>query len=203
MAGLGEYTLCQKYACAGIDSIGIKCIATNSPADIVKNIRENKVTGASASIGNIDIPNVDIHVAEITTISQENDSSKTKVSATARAQLILQADNISYDTKLRVFLVKGTSGITRIVTIFPKPTCSCPSTCECYHILPVKLSLGMVPKENSKKLNLTQLRKNTRSRKDRKSGRKRPRPTDTDEGTPGLIWKSDQLCLFYRVIESF
>ena len=68
-----------------------------------------------------------------------------------------------------------------VVTLFPKETCSCPSTTECYHILAAKMSIGQnEQKERLRRLNLTQLRRNARSRKDQKSGRKRPRPGDMD-----------------------
>lgn len=181
MAGLGEYTLCEKYKCASIESFDIQYLTASSPADIVKNIRENKLTDTVTSTSHVDTPHDDMATeATSNVVQQEKDDPKRKASANIRAQHILQADNISYDTKLRVFLVKGTSATVRTVTMFPKATCSCPSMCECYHILAVKLSLGMVAKEKSKKelLNLTQLRKNTRSRKERKSGRKRPRPKE-------------------------
>ena len=65
------------------------------------------------------------------------------LTADARAQLVVQNDKISFDTKLHVFNVKGLSGVTRVVTLFPRPSCSCPSTAECYHILAAKLIMGM------------------------------------------------------------
>ena len=57
--------------------------------------------------------------------------------------MILDANSLSFDMKLHVLNIKGLSGITRVVTLFPKPSCSCPSTGECYHILAAKLSVGM------------------------------------------------------------
>lgn len=107
------------------------------------------------------------------------------LSTQARAQIVLQSDNLSFDTKLHVFNVRGLSGITRVVSLYPKPTCSCPSTGECYHIVAAKLSLGMPISEANKKTNLTQLRRNTRSRKEKRCGRKRPRPLDVEEDNLG------------------
>ena len=49
----------------------------------------------------------------------------------------------SFDNKLHCFTVKGTSGVLRVVTLFPKENCSCPSTGECYHLMAVRLSIGM------------------------------------------------------------
>ena len=84
------------------------------------------------------------------------------------------------DPKLHTFTVMGTQR-PHVVTLFPKKTCSCPSTTECYHILAAKISIGQEEqKEQLRRLNLTQLRRNARSRKDKKSGRKQPRPGDMD-----------------------
>ena len=44
----------------------------------------------------------------------------------ARAQQVLASNQISFDPKVHVFNVKGTSGVTHVVTIFPKESCSCP-----------------------------------------------------------------------------
>ena len=69
----------------------------------------------------------------------------------------------------------------QVVTLFPKEHCSCPATSKCYHILAAKLSIGKSDDIKSKlKCNLTQLRKNSRTRKDKTSGRKRPRLADYD-----------------------
>ena len=50
----------------------------------------------------------------------------------------LEKDNITFDSKLHVFNVKGGSGVTRVVTLFPNATCSCPSMGDCYHVLAAK-----------------------------------------------------------------
>ena len=103
------------------------------------------------------------------------------LSTRARAQIVLDKGNLSFDSKLHVFNVKGLSGNTRVVALFPKPSCSCPSTGECYHILAAKLSIGM-PCSSDKKIkkHLSQLRRNARKRKEKKCGRKRPRPYDVE-----------------------
>ncbi len=87
---------------------------------------------------------------------------------------------ISHNASLGVFTVLGTSGNPSAVRLFPTESCSCPSTGRCYHIMAVKMSVGLRDKESKKSVNLTQLRRNTRSRMDKRSGRKRPRPGDYD-----------------------
>ncbi len=42
------------------------------------------------------------------------------------------------------------------------------------------MSIGLEDVDSSRKVNLTQLRKNVRSRREKKSGRKAPRPGDYD-----------------------
>ncbi len=60
--------------------------------------------------------------------------------------------------------------------VFPQEYCSCPSTTTCYHILAVKLGLRIPVSKDPRKVNLTQLRWNTRAKNQKRSGRKRPRP---------------------------
>ena len=85
---------------------------------------------------------------------------------------------VSFDPRFHTFTIMGTTK-PHVVTLFTKETCSCPSTSICYHIMAAKLSIGQdddVTKR--KKINLSQLRKNARSRKEKTSGRKRPEDVD-------------------------
>ena len=102
-------------------------------------------------------------------------ASSCKGTAQYRAKLCIASGFVSFDAKLGVFLVKGTTGTARVVTVFPTETCSCPSKCGCYHILAVNMSIG-IPAVNKRRItNMSQLRKNTR-----RSGRKRPRRNDVE-----------------------
>ena len=75
------------------------------------------------------------------------------------------------------FVIKGSNDSKYAVTLFPNETCQCPSTTECYHIIAAKKAIGMSTESRSK-LNFTELRKRSRKRVDKKSGRKRPRLND-------------------------
>lgn len=77
-----------------------------------------------------------------------------------------------------VFTVLGTKGKPHAIRIFPKESCTCPSVGRCYHILAVRMSIGLEDINHKQKVNLTQLRRNTRCRTEKKSGRKAPRPGD-------------------------
>ena len=74
----------------------------------------------------------------------------------------------------------GTTGNAHAIRIFPKESCTCPSTSRCYHILAVRMSIGLEDVNSRRKINLTQLRRNTRPRREKRSGRKAPRPGDYD-----------------------
>ena len=91
---------------------------------------------------------------------------------------MIENGTIGHDHKLGVFTVVGTGGNVHAVRLFPKESCTCPSTSQCYHILAARMSVGLEATGSHKKINLTQLRQKTRSRKDKKSGRKAPRPGD-------------------------
>ena len=77
-----------------------------------------------------------------------------------------------------VFIVEGSKGDKYAVTLFPKSTCQCPSTGICYHIIAARLSIGQFYLEDTKPINLTRLRRNSRKRADKKGGRKKPRVND-------------------------
>ena len=124
-----------------------------------------------------------VHTDEVTCSNNTNNEATQMsrcISSEARACLLLESNMISFDSKLHVFTVKGSSGVARVVTLFPKQSCSCPSTGECYHILAVKKSIGMETENKKNRKSLTQLRRNNKKRGDKRSGRKWPRPKDID-----------------------
>ena len=88
-------------------------LATYSAEDIVMQIR-NGVNNNPQPQVNIPLP-VEVNESKIT---------RNSLSSLARAQEILSADNISCVTKLHCFNVKQSSGVTRVVTLFPKETWS-------------------------------------------------------------------------------
>ena len=85
--------------------------------------------------------------------------------------MIIENENISHDCKLGVFTVLA-------VRLFLKETCACPSASLCYHIMAVRMSIGMDQQKPLSKVNLSRLRGNARSKKDKTSGRKKPRLGD-------------------------
>ena len=91
------------------------------------------------------------------------------------ARLLLQQGRLQHNPCLGCFTVIGTAGKPHVVKLFPSESCSCPATSQCYHIIAAKLRVGIPVDDQQKKVNLTQLRRNTRPRKEKRSGRKAPR----------------------------
>jgi len=86
--------------------------------------------------------------------------------------LIINNNDISFNPKMRIFIVKGTKEVPRMATLFPKQSCTCPSTGECYHVLAIKISLGMATGREGVN-NLTKLRINGRNKKGKKMWQKK------------------------------
>ena len=64
-----------------------------------------------------------------------------KLTQMQRARCIIENNKLSFDPRLHTFTIMGTTK-PHVVTLFPKETCSCPSTTLCYHIMAAKLSIG-------------------------------------------------------------
>ena len=82
---------------------------------------------------------------------------------------------------MSAFLVQSKNQKAYSVQLYPKETCNCPSTTAYWHIIASKLSVGIhsaIPAKHT--LNLSQLKRNSRTRVDKRLGRKQPRPNDTD-----------------------
>ena len=61
----------------------------------------------------------------------------------------------------KVFSVANPTGLAHSVQLFPKETCTCPSTSTCCHIIAAKRSIGLET-DRRRPVCLTQLRKNSR-----------------------------------------
>lgn len=104
----------------------------------------------------------------------------------ARAYEVLRNQNITYNTKFGMFIIKQPREMARAVTLFPKVNCTCHSTGECYHIVAAKINLGMNVGQTTNVANLTKLRRNSKKKKEKRSGRKRPRALDVS-GTERVL----------------
>ena len=166
---LGNYRLHPKFSNCSVIPGQLPQHKIYSPKDIVKRIKEKldheKLLGTTTETSSV--------INESARLGLDN------LSKRERAIRVLDEGKISVDTKLHTFTIMG-STCPHLVTLFPKETCTCPSTTQCYHILAAKLAIGQELEDSKKKINLAQLHRNSRSRGSKKSGRKRPHPLDYD-----------------------
>ena len=161
-SGLGEYHLRTAYQTAKIDTEDLVLVSTRSPDAIVQHLRDKTLEDNTECMMTA---NLDDESKKLSTTSQ------TPATQLCRARALVEENKISFNPKMHVFNVQGTHDV-RVVSLYPKEKCSCPARSMCYHILGVKLSLGAQETGSSKEKNTTQLRKNTLSKNDKKSGRK-------------------------------
>ena len=164
----GDYKLTTDFASLARDPDEVKLINTIPPHLIVKRVR-NEGARAIDTECNVDAVGTECNVERKSVATYPS-------SQNSRASLVVADDRISFDSKLGVFVVRNSEGHHHAVTLFPKQSCTCPSTGECYHIISAKMSLGMETKQTKTVVNLSQLRRNTRSRKGKKFGKKRYQP---------------------------
>ena len=100
-----------------------------------------------------------------------------------RAKELVERDQIVFSSRLGIFTVMDSNNV-HTVKLLPSSVCSCPVRKNCFHILGVKLSLGLnIEDEINENKNLGVVRKNVRKTK-QKAGRKRPRPGDIEIPSP-------------------
>ncbi len=132
---MGEYHVVSSIEAPQLEHFSHHFLPTASPDDIVETIRNRELLEVKE----------DTHGESATPSSASSEVPTRDLSAHARACQVVRNDHISFNPKLHVFNVKGTSGVTHVVTLFPRETCSCPSTGDCYHLLATKYSLGFQP----------------------------------------------------------
>ena len=166
--GMGNFHLHSQFKEVS-NSVPLVEVTVYTPEEIVQRIKASDL-------------NVPFQQSENNSSTQVTTTTTTKpTSQTERARQIIAEKKISFNPDLKTFTILGSGDKPQAVKLFPKPTCTCPSTVQCYHILAAKLSLGMENfSQDTKPFNLTQLRKNARASTEKKSGRKRPRVLDLD-----------------------
>ena len=157
--GLGDYHLHHQYQNLAPQPIPDQTVY--SPEDIVQKVKGKHRDAPETSSSE----------------AQQSNMLNKQLSQRERARCLIQDKRISYDSGLHTFTVLDKP---QAVKLFPNPTCTCPSTSQCYHILAAKMYLGMEDTVKRTKFNLTQLRRNGRKRKEKKSGRKFPRVGDCE-----------------------
>jgi hypothetical protein len=75
------------------------------------------------------------------------------ISQKSLATKIIMDNDIVLVPQMGAFMVKGTKDKNHSVTLFPKETCTCPSTSRCYHIMAAMMAIGMPLPEDKKVYN--------------------------------------------------
>ena len=75
-------------------------------------------------------------------------------------------------------MVGGSRGDKYAVSLFPNEKCQCSSTGTYYHILAARINVRLPNKDKKIILNLSQLKRNSRKRVDKKREMKKPRKND-------------------------
>ena len=108
-------------------------ISTRSPEEIVKHMKDRSLDDVAT---NVTAENFDDEPEKLNI-----DSQPAAVTMLSRARTLVEENKISFNPKMHIFNVQGTHDV-RVVSLYPKEKCSCPSNGLCYHILGVKISLG-------------------------------------------------------------
>ena len=149
--GLGEYHLRAAYKSVVIDLEDLEFI-TRSPGDVVKHLQLKDRN--QDDVTNVTAENFDDGSEKLNIDSQP-------VTMLSRVRALVEENKISFNPQMHVFNVQGTHDV-KVVSLYPKKKCSCPSNALCYHIrLGVKISLGAKESGKFNERNLSQLRKNT------------------------------------------
>ncbi|CAG2203434.1 unnamed protein product [Mytilus edulis] len=163
---VGNYVLRPEFRGAAIDRADAPAIEDScSPDEIVQLVKGELL-------------------AEIERVTADEESAEQKEPLCQRSMAIEAVRNgkVVHVPSLKTFVVEGSRGDKYAVSLFPKEKCVCPSTGTCFHIMAAKISIGMESTGLvNRKLNLTQLRRNSKKKADKKSGRKLPRINDVEQ----------------------
>ena len=188
LAGLGQYCLLAPFKSLGIPAHEMNLQHCYAPEEIAERMMEQRKHGSlNVTALKHEANDQGTNESNLTDGEDENDNDRQTQteeappatahaenpipSQMARAQLVLQNKNCSYQADLKTFVVQGTS-CAHAVKLFPQASCTCPAKKECYHILAAKLYMGIEVKNKRKRITMTQLRRNLRPKSSKRKGRK-------------------------------
>lgn len=180
LAGIGNYRLKNIHSGATVDKGDLDfptdvCIPEKIVDFVKGKFLEKSDDGEEEKKQEIGLP-FNATVVEDDIVEEERHSTTQRSLAIAA----VRNKRVYHVPEAGSFVVKGSKGDNYSVSLYPEK-CQCPSIGTCYHIMAVKMSIGEEDIEEQRVYNLTQLRKNSRKRANKKAGTKRPRPCDKDE----------------------
>ena len=87
------------------------------------------------------------------------------------AQYVLDNNEVTHVPECDAYIVNGHQDKKYCVTLRPE-TCQCPSSSRCYHVIAVKMFMGLAVNQDSRDICLRSLSKRSLKRSDKKSGGK-------------------------------
>ncbi|XP_062978400.1 uncharacterized protein LOC134396010 [Elgaria multicarinata webbii] len=115
--------------------------------------------------------------------TEEKGRKSPSASRELRADFAAQNTLVTLCPQLGAFLVRGTKERSYIVHLFPKESCTCPSSRTCCHIRAARKAIGLPPVPRKRhRLQFAQLKQ--RKRQKLRSGRKFPRTKENVAGVP-------------------
>ena len=122
------------------------------------------------------------HFTNVTDVADKAESEKKgkekNLSQRSLAQAVIDANGTEEVQSMDAYMVKGVRSKVYAVTLDPEK-CQCPSTGMCYHIMAVKLKLGLpLDQKVNEKKSIRLMKYNSRPRVQRRIGQKKPKQTD-------------------------
>jgi hypothetical protein len=136
------------------------------PDEIVELVKGELATAIQTDMNtdNTDEATTDATSEDI--VTAESTSQRSLAIATVRQKRVYHVPEAG------TFVVVGSKGDKYTVEMFPQEKCLCPSLGTCYHIIAVRMTLNLDNIDEKRLYNLTQLRKNSRKRPNKKAGKK-------------------------------
>ena len=182
---LGDLSLRKKYRYLKKDPTLVKLAPVLHPSKLIEIIKGKLLAQNQLNENLIDSEKENEKCSGIEnprTVNSQKPSHSYKLSSQGgHANKVIFDKGISLVPEMGGFVVKGDSGNLNAVQLFPKEKCQCPATVRCYHIKAARQSINLPPdNEKNQNYNLNELRRKSRKKADKKSGRKRPRIGDLD-----------------------
>ena len=188
---LGDLNLRKKFRNLKQDPSDVKLAPVLHPSKLIEIIKgkllfisQENETITDSNKENIERADTEKSLPELDkecNLNNKTNATETLSSQGGHANKVIFDKGITLVPEMGGFMVKGDSGNLYAVQLFPKEKCQCPATVRCYHIKAARQSINLPPdNEKNQKYNLNELRKRSRKKADKKSGRKKPRLGDLD-----------------------
>jgi hypothetical protein len=158
-----------------------KQMSKEQPISILRRKKRKRLPEASKCTAESEDPSTTAASTEENSPISGTPQQDRQLSQMSLAKFVIENNGVTHVPACNAYIVEGHNNKKYCVTLHPE-TCQCPSVSRCYHIIAVRMFVGLhVPMGNdNRKMNLRALSKRSLKRSDDKSGRKKPRVNDID-----------------------